>query len=105
MVTIMLQCLALAGGYNNTHCLLQHQQYIWSCNSLTVCPSDHIYLDPPPSQGGHHPGPEVGAGSEGSRHLQRVETHLGSGDDQDLSHHDQTEAWSGLASLLSQERD
>ena len=58
-------------------------------------------------QGGHHPVPEVGAGRAGSRHLQRVETHLGrgergeGGDDQDLSHHDQTEAWSGLASLLS----
>ena len=57
--------------------------------------------------GGHHPVPEVGPGSAGSGHLVGVEAHLGrgeggeGGDDQDLSHHDQAEAWSGLASLLS----
>ena len=57
--------------------------------------------------GGHHPVPEVGPGSAGSGHLVGVEAHLGRGeggegeDDQDLSHHDQAEAWSGLASLLS----
>ena len=73
----------------------------------TLLPSVPIVPGVTLVQGGHHPVPEVGAGRAGSRHLQRVETHLGrgergeGGDDQDLSHHDQTEAWSGLASLLS----
>ena len=58
-------------------------------------------------QGGHHPVPEVRAGSAGSGHLSGVEAHLGRGeggegrDDQDLSHHADAEAGSGLVSLIS----
>ena len=58
-------------------------------------------------QGGHHPVAEVGPGGAGSGNLDGVETHLGRGergeseDNQDLSHHADADAGSGLVSLLS----
>ena len=73
----------------------------------TLLPSVPIVPGVTLVQGGHHPVPEVGAGSAGSGHLSGVEAHLGRGeggegrDDQDLSHHADADAGSGLVSLLS----